>query len=125
MWMRRSKLGRATRDWPAELPSRRRSCHRIADTIETRCGIASTRRPISGRAVRWVIRGRISASIEEIVESRATYRQPCSGRKLIVHSPQHRVHTSREVHVNVEGRVWTVVGEGVWLMRVSITAEEM
>src|SRR5262245_14426228 len=72
-----------------------------------------------------MVRGGIRAGVEEIVESRPTYRQPRSRRKLIVHSAQRRVHTSGEVHVNIEGRVWAVVGVGVRLMRVSVTAEEM
>src|SRR5437660_6648802 len=72
-----------------------------------------------------MVRGRIGASIEEIVEDRATHRQPGRRRELIVQSPQHLVHAVREVHVDVEGRIWTIVGIGLRLALVFVTAEEM
>src|SRR5262245_1748890 len=72
-----------------------------------------------------MVRGGIRTGIEEIVESGTAYRQPGSGRKLIVHSPEHRVHPSRQVHVDVKSRIWAVVCVGVRLMCVSVTAEEM
>src|SRR3989442_798366 len=72
-----------------------------------------------------MVRGAIRAGIEEIVESRATHRQSGRRRELIVQSPQHLVHAAREVHVDVEGRIWTVVGVGLRLVFVFVTAEEV
>ena len=72
-----------------------------------------------------MIRGGISAGIEQGVVSRATHRQPGSGRKLIVQPSQGLVYPAREVHVDVEGRVRTVVRVGPRLPLVFVTAEEM
>src|SRR5262245_58328864 len=94
--------------------------HDLRQSREILCGDAP-----SGPTSRRMVRGSICASVEEIVESRAAYRQARSGRKLIIHSSKRSVHAGREVHVNVEGRVWTVVCESLRLVSVSITAEEM
>src|SRR5262249_54828061 len=63
--------------------------------------------------------------IEQIVESRAAHRQPGCRRELIVDSPQYRVRAAREVHIDIEGRVWAVICVSVRLPRVSIAAKEV
>src|SRR5207249_8660051 len=65
--------------------------------------------PAPRAAGRRMVGGRVSARVEQVVVSRTTHRQPGGGRKLIVQSTQHLMHTAREVHVDVEGRVGTVV----------------
>src|SRR5262245_249997 len=66
-----------------------------------------------------------TAVIEEGVVPRTTHREPDGGRDLIVQSSKERVRVARELLVDVEGRVRTVVGEGLWLPLESIAAEEM
>src|SRR5712691_2324421 len=71
-------------------------------------------------------RGRVgTAVIEQGVVPRAAYRQTGLGRKLVVESPEDLVRPAREGLVDVEARVRTVVGVGLWLPLVFVTPEEM
>src|SRR4029077_9534941 len=82
--------------------------------------------PTSGAAGRRMGGGAVSAAvIAESVVSRATHGQPRGGRKLIVQSSKDRVRVGREVLVDVEGRVRTVVGVGLRLPLESVAGEEM
>jgi len=71
MWMRRSKPGRATRDWPGRCSIGDNHAIHISDTTETRCGIATTRRPFSRHGV--------PSQSYEVVEVIAN-RSGCPGR---------------------------------------------
>src|SRR5207249_2546834 len=63
--------------------------------------------------------------IEERVISRAAHRQPRAGCELVVESAEHRMGVAREVLVDVEGRIRTVVDEGLRFACEAVAAEEM
>src|SRR6476661_8185957 len=63
--------------------------------------------------------------VKERVIARATYAQSRRRRELVVQTAQHGVRMAREVLVDVKGRVWTVVDEGLRRAFEAVAAEEM
>src|SRR5215813_4693316 len=63
--------------------------------------------------------------VKQRVIARATYAQSRRRRELVVETSQHGVRMAREVLVDVKGRVWTGVDEGLRLALEAVAAEEM
>src|SRR6476659_4488851 len=66
-----------------------------------------------------------TAVVKQRVIARATHRQPRRRRELVIQSCQDRVRMTREMLVDVKGRVWTVVDERLRLACEAVAAEEM